>query len=111
MRLREVFQQPKKTVLREGIAHPEDMIINGVVAKDSAGKNYYETQPGAEAANRAIDSIAEIETDPETVSVKWDGFPAVVFGRDKNGDFVFVDKHQFDKAAKGKAELGKQKRF
>lgn len=105
MRLREVYQQPKKTVLREGIAHPEDMIINGVVAKDSSGKNYYETQPGAEAANRAIDSIAEIQTDPKTVSVKWDGFPAVVFGRDENGDFVFVDKHQFDKAAKGKAEL------
>jgi len=105
MRLREVFQQPQKQVLREGIAHPEDMIINGVVAKDSAGKNYYETQPGAEAANRAIDSIAQIETDPETISVKWDGFPAVVFGRDDKGNFVFVDKHQFDKAAKGKAEL------
>lgn len=105
MNLREVFRKPATQILREGIAHPEDLIINGVVAKDSAGKNYYETRPGSESAMRAIESIASIEAAPETTSIKWDGFPAVVFGRDSEGNFVFVDKHQFDKAAKGKAEL------
>jgi hypothetical protein len=37
--------------------------------------------------------------DPKSISVKWDGSPAVVFGYDENGDFIFTDKNAY--VAKG----------
>ena len=41
---------------------------------------------------------------PET-SLKWDGSPAVIFGRDADGKFIFTDKSGFGvKAYKGKVE-------
>ena len=41
---------------------------------------------------------------PET-SLKWDGSPAVIFGRDEEGNFIFTDKSGFGvKSYKGKVE-------
>jgi hypothetical protein len=74
----------KESLLKEEgprIQHPEDLI-------------YWEGSKGAKAALNALTSI-----DPKTVSVKWDGSPAVVFGYDENGNFVFTDKNAF--VAKG----------
>lgn len=68
-----------------GIAHPEDLIINN----------------GSKGAIRAVNELINLSTDPSTLTIKWDGFPAIVFGRDKNGDLVFVDKHMFKQIAKG----------
>jgi hypothetical protein len=78
--------QPSKKAIMEGIDHPEDLIIS----------------QGSAGAERVLNALASLEKDPSTVSVKWDGFPAVVFGRDSNGDLVFVDKHMYDKVSKGK---------
>jgi hypothetical protein len=63
------------------IDHPEDLI-------------YWEGSKGAEEALKALTNI-----DPKSVTVKWDGSPAVVFGYDENGKFIFTDKNAF--AAKG----------
>lgn len=88
MNLFELFESSKK-LLREGIDHPEDLIIS----------------QGSAGAERVLRSLASLEKDPSTVSVKWDGFPAVVFGRDSNGNLVFMDKHMYDKVAKGKMDF------
>jgi Family of unknown function (DUF6267) len=88
MLLQELFA-PRKSILKEGIDHPEDLII----AQGSAG------------AERVVDAIAGLSKDTSTVSIKWDGFPAVVFGRDAQGQLVFVDKHMYDKVAKGRMEF------
>ena len=74
----------KESLLKEDgprIQHPEDLI-------------YWDGSKGGKEAVKALTSI-----DPKTVSVKWDGSPAVVFGYDDNGNFVFTDKNAF--AAKG----------
>lgn len=81
--------QPSKKAIMEGIDHPEDLIIS----------------QGSAGAERVLKDLANLEKDPSTVSVKWDGFPAVVFGRDSQGNLVFMDKHMYDKVAKGKMDF------
>jgi|TARA_B110000483_G_scaffold112709_1_gene136907 hypothetical protein len=55
---------------------------------------------GSKGAVRAIESLKSIETGKHgDVTIKWDGSPAVIFGRDENGAFVFTDKSGF--TAKG----------
>jgi hypothetical protein len=87
MILRELFNKP--SLITEGIEHFEDTIFTN----------------GSAGAQRAAQSIAGLEKDPVSITIKWDGFPAVMFGRDADGNLVFVDKHQFDKIVKGKEEF------
>lgn len=70
-------------ILTEGtrIDHPEDLIFS----------------EGSRGATRAIQALSDIVNSPETVTVKWDGFPAVVFGRNHDGVLVVADKHMFTK--------------
>lgn len=84
-----VLLEKSQRKLTEGIEHPEDLIISA----------------GMAGARRALDELLSLESDAETVSLKWDGFPAVVFGRDDSGKLVFMDKHMYDKVAKGKMEF------
>jgi len=55
---------------------------------------------GSRGAVRAIESLKSLEQGKHTdVTVKWDGSPAIIFGRDENGEFVLTDKSGF--GAKG----------
>lgn len=49
----------------------------------------------SEGAMRALDTLENLENDVSDVTVKWDGTPAVVFGRDENGDFILTDNAGF----------------
>ena len=69
-----------------GIAHPEDLIIT----------------EGSKGAQRAVNDLTSLSYNTNTLTIKWDGFPAIVFGRDSNGTLVFVDKHMFKQIAAGK---------
>lgn len=76
-----------KTILKEAearIQHAEDII-------------FWE---GSKGAVRAIESLKGLEQGGHTdVTIKWDGSPAVIFGRNEDGEFVFTDKSGF--SAKG----------
>ena len=61
--------------------HPEDLIFLG----------------GSEGANRAVQSIVATAKNPATVTIKWDGYPALIFGRNSSGKFSIMDKHMFNK--------------
>ena len=51
---------------------------------------------GSRGAVRAIESLKSLEQGKHTdVTVKWDGSPAIIFGRDANGEFVLTDKSGF----------------
>ena len=55
---------------------------------------------GSAGAMRAIESLEDLEKGGhQNVTVKWDGSPAVIFGRNENGEFIFTDKSGF--GAKG----------
>jgi hypothetical protein len=61
------------------IAHPEDMVFD----------------EGSRGIQRAIAGIENTARDPKKATVKWDGKPAIIFGRKPNGDFVLTDKAGF----------------
>jgi hypothetical protein len=55
---------------------------------------------GSRGAQRVLASLKSLEQQGhKDVTIKWDGSPAVIFGRNENGDFVFTDKSGF--GAKG----------
>jgi hypothetical protein len=89
MLLFELFTPTAPNLLLEGIDHPEDLIIS----------------QGTAGARRVVKELSGLSKSTETVTVKWDGFPALVFGRDKSGALVFMDKHMYDKVAKGKMDF------
>lgn len=61
--------------------HPEDLIfLNGIAG-----------------ANRAVDAIQNTIKSPKSITIKWDGYPALIFGRGTNGKFTIMDKHMFNK--------------
>jgi hypothetical protein len=88
MKIFEVLTPVKKsTLLEAGTAHVEDW-----TSEIDGGK-------------RALAALADLQSNPSELSIKWDGSVGIVFGRDANGKIVFVDHYQFDKVSKGKAEF------
>lgn len=61
--------------------HPEDLIF----------------LRGISGANQAVQAMADTVAKPEKVTIKWDGYPALIFGRNSNGKFSILDKHMFNK--------------
>ena len=62
---------------------------------------------GSEGALRALELLRGLGTDEgrEATTIKWDGSPAIIFGRDESGDFVLTDKSGFyAKGYDGKAK-------
>ena len=61
--------------------HPEDLVFLGDV----------------EGARQAISAMEQTIAQPGTITIKWDGYPALIFGRNKEGKFSIMDKHMFNK--------------
>ena len=65
------------------IEHPEDLVFSA----------------GSRGLKQALDSIVAAAQEPQQATIKWDGKPAIVFGRKPTGEFVLTDKSGF--SAKG----------
>jgi hypothetical protein len=85
-RLRDRIVNQGMQVIVEGvrIEHPEDMIFD---QRPSAG------------LKQALNGIVAAAERPQETTVKWDGKPAIIFGRKPSGEFVLTDKSGF--GAKG----------
>jgi len=89
------FYEFKPSILLESAnprtPHPEDAVFRGLAAaKDSVESMYY------------------VIENPETLTIKWDGFPALIFGYNDQGVFTVSDKYMFDK---GTEYLGTSPKF
>ena len=64
---------------------------------------------GSAGAARAIESLKSLEQGAhKDVTIKWDGSPAIIFGRDSDGNFILTDKSGFGaKGYDGKAKSAK----
>lgn len=71
--------------------HPEDSVFSGIGA-----------------ARDAVNSMYHVIENPETLTIKWDGFPALIFGYNDKGQFTVSDKYMFDK---GPEYLGTSPKF
>ena len=64
---------------------------------------------GSRGAIRALNSLKSLEEGGHTdVTIKWDGSPALIFGRNEDGEFVLTDKSGFGASGyDGKAKSAK----
>lgn len=88
MNLVESLRHLSSIVMKEPISedkghldHPEDLVF----LQDIAG------------AKKAIDNMVATAQNPKAITIKWDGYPALIFGRGPNGKFSIMDKHMFNK--------------
>lgn len=63
------------------VDHPEDLVFSG----------------GSAGASRAITAMIETVNNPKSITIKWDGYPALIFGCGMDKKFVVCDKHMFNK--------------
>jgi Family of unknown function (DUF6267) len=66
------------TEAKARIDHPEDLVF----------------EEGSAGAKRALNALVQAAEQPHTVTIKWDGSPAIIFGRDADG-FTVTDKSGF----------------
>ena len=80
-RLRDRIVNQGMQVIVEGvrIEHPEDLVFD----------------MGSQGLTQALNGIVAAASNPNTATVKWDGKPAIIFGRKPNGEFVLTDKSGF----------------
>lgn len=74
------FIQKLNEAIETRTPHPEDSIF--------AGSN---------AAAEAVKALGSVIANPNNVTIKWDGFPALIFGRTPEGKLAIMDKYMFDK--------------
>ena len=79
--LKSKIDQLSITEAKGHLDHPEDLIF----------------LDGTQGANRAVQASVDTVKNPATVTIKWDGYPALIFGRGDNGKFSIMDKHMFNK--------------
>jgi len=80
-RLRDRIVNQGMQIIVEGvrIEHPEDMVLDA----------------GSRGLTQALQGILAAAQQPESTTVKWDGKPAIIFGRKPTGEFVLTDKSGF----------------
>lgn len=84
MKISEIIIENKNTLIEGArIQHAEDLI-------------FWE---GSLGALRAVNNLSGLTKSKESLQIKWDGRPAIVFGRNDAGEFILTDKAGF--TAKG----------
>lgn len=80
-RLRDRIVNQGMQMIAEGvrIEHPEDLVFTA----------------GSRGIIQALNSLQSSVDQPKNITVKWDGKPAIVFGRQPDGKFVLTDKSGF----------------
>lgn len=66
--------------------HPEDMVILGGI-------------PGYMPLDQALATMQRAAKDPKKITIKFDGYPAIIFGAGADGKFTIMDKHMFNRGA------------
>jgi hypothetical protein len=88
----------KIDVILEGrghLDHPEDLVF----------------LDGSTGASNALNAIINTSKNPKTITIKWDGYPALIFGRGPNGKFSIMDKHMFNKTDGSGRKIYSTKQF
>jgi hypothetical protein len=78
----EKLEKINVTEAKGHLDHPEDLVF----------------LEGSKGASRALSTILAVAKKPKQVTIKWDGYPALIFGRNEYGKFSIMDKHMFNKA-------------
>ena len=105
----ELVAQAKETLPKFGANLPEMETLSEAKKGDPRIQHAEDVifWEGASGALRALELLKSLAANGriEKTTVKWDGSPAIIFGRDENGDFILTDKSGFfAKGYDGKAK-------
>lgn len=82
------IERPKPLYEAKGhMDHPEDLVL----LQGSAG------------SQQALKAMADTVSNPGAVTIKWDGYPALIWGYGPDGKFSVMDKHMFNKGTNSPA--------
>ena len=83
MRADEFITEGKQVLVeaKGHLDHPEDLVL----LQGSAG------------AEKALKAMSDTISNPSAVTIKWDGYPALLWGYGPDGKFSVMDKHMFNK--------------
>ncbi len=76
-----------------------EFLVEAKVGRDLQHAEDLVIVDGSNGALKALDQLSAMSNSVDDVTIKWDGSPAVYFGRDEQGRFVLTDKSGF--TAKG----------
>jgi len=96
------------TEIGEASQLEEELLMEGARIQHAEDVVFWE---GSQGAIRALESLKNLANGGhEDVTIKWDGSPAVIFGRDEvTGEFVLTDKSGFGaKGYDGKSKSGRK---
>ena len=97
------FRGPRKPRNKQiGFHQKMKKLLDKALKEDGARIQHLEDLiiwDGSVGGQKAVAKLHQVETSPKSISIKWDGSPAVIFGRNENGEFVLTDKSGF--GAKG----------
>lgn len=86
--------------LVESLRHLSSLLTEGVITEDKGHLDHPEDLvflQDVSGARKAIENMVATAQNPKAITIKWDGYPALIFGRGPNGKFSIMDKHMFNK--------------
>lgn len=91
-----LFEQQLNQIIGSDVSELIDPQLNEDKVED-VGREFQHIEDlvyiyGPSGAKRAIDRLASIAKDSSHMEIKWDGSPAIIFGRDEQGRFHLGDK-------------------
>jgi len=76
-----LFEEEQQELTKAHVEHPEDLVFHN----------------GSQGAERGLQAIVGNVKNPTAITIKWDGYPALIFGRGMDKKFIICDKHMFNK--------------
>jgi hypothetical protein len=85
----------------------DEILREAVDPGDITGRTPHPEDAVFDSSQSALQMVKSMEAaikNPSSLTIKWDGFPALVFGRLANGKLAVMDKYMYDN--RDKTELG-----
>ena len=101
----------KKNIFGKKVDQDGRPLADSIIREEGARIDHAEDYvffKGSKGAMHALDSLRNMASGGhKDVTIKWDGSPAIIFGRNEDGEFILTDKSGFGaKGYDGKAKSG-----
>lgn len=86
--------------LTESLRYFYDIVNKNIVLEDKGHLDHPEDLVflrDVQGAQQALKGILDTAKNPNNITIKWDGYPALIFGHGPDGKFNIMDKHMFNK--------------
>lgn len=97
----QVLTVPESSDILEDMEEPIKFGFVSYITEDITGRTPHPEDSifdGSAAAADAVRALGGVIANPSQITIKWDGYPALIFGRTPEGKIAIMDKYMFDKS-------------